>query len=254
MTPFEAAVLGILQGVTEFLPISSSGHLVVAQELMGLLSPDILFEVVVHMGTLASILVVFKEVIVRLLTHWSAGESKRMFGYLVLGTLPIALAGPVFKSRVETMFQDLRLVGFAFLVTGTVLILTSLVSSRGIPNDSKRSFLIGVGQAVALVPGISRSGITIGVGLLLGMNPKEAARFSFLLAIPSLIGSGVLITRDFVTFGSNTESVVVLAVGFLSAFGVGVISLRFLLRILLKGRFHWFGVYCLALGIISIWM
>ncbi|MEE9166289.1 MAG: undecaprenyl-diphosphate phosphatase [Candidatus Neomarinimicrobiota bacterium] len=254
MTPVEAAILGILQGVTEFLPISSSGHLVVAEELMRVQSPGILFEVVVHLGTLISILIVFKEEIGKLLRNWSTGESKAMFGYLIIGTIPVVISGSIFKSQLESAFEDLRLVSFAFLLTGFVLILTAFVSSRTAQLDKGKSTVIGLSQAFALIPGISRSGMTISTGLFLGINPEESARFSFLLAVPSLFGSGVIMTRDFLTFGAGKESPLVLAVGFVTSVLIGVVALRFLLHILVRGRFHWFGIYCLIAGISSMWI
>lgn len=252
MTAGDAALLGIVQGVTEFLPISSSGHLVIAQDLMGVSSAGILFEVVVHLGTLASILVVFREDIGRLLRHRSSRESKKMFVHLLIGTIPIALAGVLFKSQIEMTFNNLHLVGSAFLATGIMLILTYFTASRSEGTTPKKSVFIGLSQALALIPGISRSGATISTGLFLGIDAKEAARFSFLLAIPALFGSGVYMMREFVSLGAGSEGAGVLAAGFVSSFIVGLVSLKFLLRVLVRGRFHWFGIYCLAVGIMSI--
>jgi len=255
MTIVEAILLGFLQGITEFLPISSSGHLVVAKHLMGLTHSGILFEVVVHLGTLISILVVFRNDLKRLLRNWSSKESKTLFLYLGLGTIPIAVAGLIFKPQIEIVFQKLFFAGIAFLVTGSVLILTSLVRvSIWNQIDAKKSILVGLSQAFALLPGISRSGMTISTGLFLGLESKEAARFSFLLAIPSILGSGILMIGDFIAFEGGMEAIEILTAGFFTSFVIGVIALKFLLTVLAKGKFHWFGIYCLVLGIISIGM
>ena len=252
MTIGDATLLGILQGVTEFLPISSSGHLVVAEDLMDISPSGLLFEVVVHLGTLGSILVVFGRDIVRLLRNPSSAESRMLAVYLVIGSVPVFVAGLAFRSRIETAFQNLHVVGLAFLVTGTVLILTSFV--RGVKGemDGRKSFLVGLSQALALLPGISRSGMTISTGLLLGLHPQEAARFSFLLAIPALFGSGAVMIRDILTLRPDAVSPSIMAAGFATSFAVGILSLRILLRILIRGRFHWFGIYCLVLGFLTI--
>lgn len=223
-----------------------------AETLLGVSQSGILFEVIVHLGTLASILVIFRDDIKKLLKNWSSTESRMLFLHLGIGTIPVVFAGLIFRSQIEIAFQNLRLVGFAFLVTGTVLILTSFATSVSSQINKKKSIVIGLSQAFALIPGISRSGMTIATGLILRMDTKEAARFSFLLAIPSLLGSGIFMIKDLLSLGSDLESMGVFAAGFMTSFVVGVIALKFLLSVLVKGKFHWFGVYCLVLGIISI--
>lgn len=252
MTLTEALFLGVLQGITEFLPISSSGHLVVAQELMGLSHGGIEFEVMVHLGTLFSIVVVFRKDILRLITRFSSRENRTFLTFLLYGTVPIAVAGGIFKSSVEPMFGDLRSVGAAFLVTGVILTVTRVVRAKNGGLDGRKSVLVGIAQAISLVPGISRSGVTIGSGLMLGLHPAEAARFSFLLAIPALIGSGALLMGDILRAASYPNSAAVLMVGFVSSFAAGLAALKVLLGILSRGNFYWFGAYCLLLGILVL--
>ncbi|MFQ6616073.1 MAG: undecaprenyl-diphosphate phosphatase [Fidelibacterota bacterium] len=252
MTLLEAFFLGILQGVTEFLPISSSGHLVVAENLMGLSHRGILFEVTVHLGTLMSILVVFRRDILRLITHISSRETRSFLGYLLVGTIPIALAGGTLRSSIEPLFENVTAVGLAFLVTGTVLVLTRFIRSGRSGMNGRKSLVVGLAQAISLVPGISRSGVTIGSGIMLGLPSGEAARFSFLLAIPALVGSGALLMGDFLQAASHLDSALVLGAGFVSSFAAGLAALKVLLRILRKGNFHWFGAYCLVLGTVIL--
>ena len=253
MTVGDAILLGIIQGITEFLPISSSGHLVVAENLMGLSKSGIIFEVVVHLGTLISILVVFRKDLTRLLRNWTSDESRRMSFYLVIGTIPIVLVGSMFKSQIEIAFEMPSLVGMAFLVTGSILILTYFTRVSGNSEmNTKRSILIGLSQALAILPGISRSGITISSGLILGMEAKEAARFSFFLAIPALLGSGFFMMGEILSMSGDGESMRILITGFVTSFLIGLIALKFLLSVLVKGKFYWFGIYCWVIGIISI--
>ncbi|MFQ6674457.1 MAG: undecaprenyl-diphosphate phosphatase [Fidelibacterota bacterium] len=254
MTILDAIFLGILQGVSEFLPISSSGHLVVAQNLLGVAHAGILFEVVVHLGTLLSILVVFRHDIAQLLGDLSSTRGRRYLAFLAYGTVPIASAGLVFKSQVESLFQNIQFVGGAFVATGVVLILSRFIVGRKSPVNGVRSLLIGLAQAVALLPGISRSGVTIGTGLMMGLEPREAAKFSFFLAIPALIGSGILMFGGFLSATSQGESFAVLGAGIFTSFVAGLVSLKVLLRVLFRGNFHWFGAYCLVLGIITMGM
>lgn len=252
MTVTEALFLGVLQGVTEFLPISSSGHLVVAENLMGLDHRGIAFEVMVHLGTLMSILVVFRKDIVRLVTQIRLKDTRSYLRYLLYGTIPIALTGGTLRTRIEPLFENLAVVGVAFLITGTVLILTRVIRSGARRLNGQVSVLVGLAQAVSLVPGVSRSGLTIGTGMIAGLPSGEAARFSFLLAVPALVGSGALLLGDFLRAASDSGSVAVLVTGFLSSFSAGLVALKVLLRILLGGNFHWFGVYCLVLGTVIL--
>lgn len=267
-------ILGIIQGVTEFLPISSSGHLVIAQKLLGTQTPDIWLEVCLHLGTLVAIILVFKKkvsLLVRdsargvseLVTLSSPAEVKRKAPYfplvcmIVIATVPVVVAGLLFHNQIQHAFEgNIVFVGIMLCVTGLVL----LVGRFALPGrydkvTPRRGFLIGLAQVVALLPGISRSGITITAGSFAGMTQKRAAEFSFLLAIPAIAGAMTLQLVRLV--GGDIappalESLLCLVIGTGVSATVGWLSLKFLLNIIQKGRLHWFGYYCLPAGILII--
>jgi|TARA_Y100000310_G_scaffold133156_1_gene132083 undecaprenyl-diphosphatase len=248
LNALDATILGALQGVTEFLPISSSGHLVLMEELLKVSQPGLVFEVTVHMGTLMSILTVFWQDLKNLLSDLSTRENRMMIIYIILATIPIAVVGLVFKPEIEQSFHNLQLVGLSLLVTATALIVTKWVGKEQTEVDGKRAIIIGIAQSLALIPGISRSGITIASGLIAGLKRREAARFSFLIAIPALIGSGLLTLPDLALSGANGIPAMVLLTGLVTSFVVGIIVLKLLLGILEKGRLYYFGFYCLIVG------
>lgn len=252
MTALDAIFLGALQGVTEFLPISSSGHLVLMEEILKISLPGLVFEVTVHMGTLMSILVVFRQDLRDLLVGLPSRENRMRILYIILATIPIAVAGLIFKPEIERSFHDLQLVGVSLLVTAAALIATKWFGREQSALDGKRSIIIGVAQSVALLPGISRSGMTIALGLITGLKRREAARFSFLIAIPALIGSGILTLLDVAESGASGIPAMVLLAGLGTSFVVGIISLKLLLQILEKGRLYYFGFYCFTIGVIVL--
>ena len=252
MTALDAIFLGALQGVTEFLPISSSGHLVLMEEILKISLPGLVFEVTVHMGTLISILVVFRQDLRDLLVGLPSRENRMRILYIILATIPITVAGLIFKPEIERSFHDLQLVGVSLLVTAAALIATKWFGREQSALDGKRSIIIGVAQSVALLPGISRSGMTIALGLITGLKRREAARFSFLIAIPALIGSGILTLLDVAESGASGIPAMVLLAGLGTSFVVGIISLKLLLQILEKGRLYYFGFYCFTTGVIVL--
>ena len=187
---FQAIIFGIVQGITEFFPISSSGHLVILQALMGLKEPQLAFDIFLHLGTLLSILIFFRKDILRLF-----GEDKRLFLLLVIASIPTFIIGFLFKDTVERFFAMPKVVGSMLGLTGAWLVLASLYTKRqpvkkgpGILN----SILIGIAQGVAIMPGISRSGATIATGILTGLDRELSFKFSFLLAIPAILGASIL--------------------------------------------------------------
>jgi len=181
-----AAFLGIIQGLTEFLPVSSSGHLVIAQKLIpSFTQPGILFDVILHFGTLFSVLFFFRK---KLLSYLNI----KYLTILALGTLPAVVVRLLFKSQIETLFHSVRVVGFALLLTGTMNLLTDKIKSKDQRLTTKNSFLVGLAQAVAIIPGISRSGSTIFAGVAKGIDKKKAAEFSFILSIPAILGANIL--------------------------------------------------------------
>ncbi len=268
----EAVVLGIVQGLTEFLPVSSSGHLVMGQFLAGLQEPELLFDISVHGGTLLAVLAVFHRDLLAIagsvaqipsalrtaggLSALAMDRSEvRLLWMIVLGSIPTAILGLLLSHMAEELFGTIRLVGFALLVTGTFLWYTRRRSGRGRPLREMRwrdAVLIGFAQGLAIVPGISRSGATIATALYLGLDRELAGRFSFLLSIPAIIGALALVFNGDL-FRSTLPLGVILA-GSLSAAAVGYLALIFLLRIVKRGQLHRFAPYCWVVGIAALIM
>ncbi len=273
MTFLEAILLGILQGLTEFLPISSSGHLVLAQTFLGLKEPLVFFDVMLHVGTLAAVLVVYRDAIWKLTTgglstltntqFWRQPASTfntstelRFIGLILLGSIPTGLIAVLFKTELESFFDEVRLVSVMLILTGVVLQLPRLrkqeVDNADTPTGKLRAWhapLIGIAQGCAITPGISRSGTTISLALFLGIPAKTAAEYSFLLSIPAILGAVVLKVRD---IEETTIPFYIVGAGMLAAFIVGYIALRLLLVVLNRGKFSLFSYYCIALGLTSL--
>ena len=250
MTIIEGTILGIVQGLTEFLPISSSGHLVLGQAILGIEQPGNEFEILVHLGTLASVLVVFFDDIKSLLSSMRSKRTQTFILFLLIGTLPAVIVGLGFKDLFDTLFEDVTAVGAALLFTGAVLVGSSYATESNKDHSFLTSVLIGCAQAIAIIPGISRSGMTISCALFMGLTQKEAARFSFLLAIPAIGGAGLLTALDME--GSYPFPGPVAFAGLVSSFIVGVAALKWLLGWLEEGKFHYFGIYCLCVGLITL--
>ena len=250
MTIVEAITLGIIQGLTEFLPISSSGHLVLSQVILGIQIPGNDFEVLLHIGTLCSILVVFNNDIKNILFTLSSKETQKLILMIFFGTIPAVIIGLGFKDVIERLFDDIIVVGFALVFTGITLIGSFYSKSGNKKNTIIKAFLIGVAQAIAIIPGISRSGITISFALLLGLDTRQAAKFSFLLAIPVISGAGILMATD-LRDGFSID-IYAAASGLITSFLVGMVALKWLLSWLEGGKFHYFGIYCFLIGIFII--
>ena len=251
MTIIEATLLGIIQGLTEFLPISSSGHLVIGQKLLGITVAGNVFEVILHLGTLVSVLIVFWEDIWQLITSLKSALTQKYIFAIAVGTLPAVIVGLLFKDVITEAFENIRVVSTTLLITGIILLTTKFIKTRMIDISIGRGLLIGIAQAMAIVPGISRSGMTISLGMHLGIAPDKAAKFSFLLGIPAIVGAGFLTGFDLIKSSEPILPVSVLIVGFLSSLLVGWISLKWLLGLIRLGKFHWFGVYCILIGMIT---
>jgi undecaprenyl-diphosphatase len=248
---FQAFVLGIVQGATEFLPISSSGHLVLVPFIAGWPEPSVAFIVAVHLGTLLSVFWVFRDRIlelVRALFGRGSTEDRRFVGLLAIGTIPAAVAGAIFANRIESTFE--RPVIVSFLLAGTAWILfsteTAFEESKKTPHEEDRvtpvdAGVIGVAQAVAILPGISRSGSTIAAGMLRGLTREAAARFSFLLALPIILGATIVKIPDMTSTGSGGAIVI----GIITSTIVGTLSIRALLAFVTRRGFRPFAVYCL---------
>jgi undecaprenyl-diphosphatase len=244
-----AVILAILQGLTEFLPVSSSGHLALGGLLLKIPQDDITFEVVVHLGTLMAVLAVYWKDILKLVTGVLRRERESLLlaGMLALGSVPAAAAGLLLQDRITAMFSDPMLVSLMLIFTGTVLFGTKFLKNGtkdrpGIPG----TLLVGISQALALIPGVSRSGMTISSGLLAGIRRDKAARFSFLLSIPAIAGAGVLKLSE---ASMADTSYAVLVVGFAVSALTGYAALRMLLRFLKAGKFSIFSWYCWLVGL-----
>ena len=248
-------ILGVVQGLTEFLPVSSSAHLVFGKALLGLNPPGTILEGVLHLGTLLAVILCFRREIAELVVGIAKGEAKslRYLFFLLLGTAPVVLVGLLFREEVERAFSAPRMVGGLLLVTGALLLSAERVRKRGVERALGLWTALGVGiaQAAALLPGISRSGATISVGILLGLNVREAVRFSFLLAIPA-IGGASLFSVLCQSHGTGIVNAQGLIVGGMAAFLSGVAAIKTLLVFLSRGRLFPFAFYCFLVGLLAL--
>jgi undecaprenyl-diphosphatase len=261
VSTLEAIVLGIVQGLTEFLPISSTGHLRIVPAFLGWEDPGAAFTAVTQLGTMAAVLLYFREDLIRIAEAWlrslrdpalRTGLDARLGWYIVLGTIPIGIFGVLFKDQIESGARDLYVIGTALIVLGLVLLVAEQVGTRDreIKDiDARDGFTIGFAQALALIPGVSRSGATITMGLFRGLDRPAAARFSFLLSIPAVVLSGLLELGSILSGeeGQHT-SLFALAIATLLAFVVGYASIAFLLRYLERHSTIVFVIYRVALG------
>ena len=250
MTIFEAIILGIIQGLTEFLPISSSGHLVIGQKVLGISVAGNVFEIVVHLGTLVSVLIVFWTDIWQLLTSLKSISTQKYILVIAIGTLPAVFVGFILRDTITEAFENIEVVAITLMITGVILFTTKFIKIKDRNISIGRGLLVGIAQAMAIVPGISRSGMTISLGMYLGIAPDKVAKFSFLLGIPAIVGAGLLTGLDLLELSEPILPWSVLLVGFFSSLLIGWISLKWLLGLIKLGKFHWFGVYCIMVGFI----
>jgi undecaprenyl-diphosphatase len=255
MSIVEAMLLGLVQGLTEFLPVSSSGHLAVLEHVWRLPPESRLpLTTMLHGATALAVVFYFAPLLVRLVRGLWAGDpvrrtsSRRMVGFIVVASVPAGLIGIAFGDLIDRAFASPLLVGLMLLVTGTVLFGTGSSQARG-KTGWIRTLLVGVAQAIAILPGISRSGATIASGLYLGMERKEAFEFSFLLAIPAIVGAFILEVRkvDFAVINPQA-----LGAGMIAAFAAGLAALYVLARAVTSHRLHWFAFYCWLAGLATI--
>ncbi len=248
-------LLGVLQGLTEFLPVSSSGHLVLAQRLLGMAAPGLVVEACLHLGTLVAVLVAFRADLAKLLravTPRGSLEQRKEIGYLLVGTAPVVLVGLIVRGTAAAWFDSLWVLAAGWAATAVLLIVASgrVRAARAASPSAVGALVIGVAQAAALVPGVSRSGFSIGAGILTGLRPDRAARFSFLLAMPAVAGAGGLALWDGLTTAAPRVELNVggLIVGTVAAFAVGLAALRVLLALVSRRALWPFAVYCLGLA------
>ena len=248
----QAFILGIIQGLTEFLPISSSGHLVLAQHILGVETPGILLEVVLHMGTLVAILIYFYVDIKQLLHSVikSSQNAWRYTIYLIIATIPIICAGVLFRDIIETTFT-VSIVKWMLMITGLVVGSTYFFQNR--PRRELvmiTALCIGFAQVFALLPGISRSGMTISVALIMGIQHEKAANFAFFMAIPVLFGAGLL--QLFTVDAQANLSLLPLIIGFISSAVTGYLVINWLLAVISRGKFYLFSLYCFVVSLLAI--
>ncbi len=258
MTVWQSLLLGILQGLTEFLPVSSSGHLEIGKAILGIHTPEsMIFTVVVHGGTVLSIFVVFWKEIWRLIKapftlQWN--EDNKYIAKLLVSAIPAGFVGLFFKDQVEQMFTgNLLLVGAMLWVTTIFLFLTVFAKDKGRKINFLDAFIIGIAQAIAIIPGISRSGSTIATGLLLGNKKEEVAKFSFLMVIIPVIGANLVDLMQSSGSASSVDiSTVVLIVGFLASFITGVLACKFMIEIVKRSKLSYFAIYTFIAGALAI--
>ena len=251
MNIFEAIIIGLVQGLTEFLPISSSGHLVVVQKILKINSPGNLIEVSAHLGTLLSIILTYKKEICGIITSLKSSETKKYIFMIVLATLPSVVFVLTSKSFIIRLFESVSSVAIALIFTGCILYMSGIKYYSNKKLSLAKGFLIGISQAFAIIPGISRSGMTISLALLLGVSSKEAAKFSFMLAIPAIFGATILTILD-AQFDQLKIMTTPLVVTALVSFVSGLLALKFLIKILNAGKFYYFSFYCILIGLISL--
>ncbi|MFI6321189.1 undecaprenyl-diphosphate phosphatase [Nonomuraea sp. NPDC050556] len=260
---FEAVVLGLIQGLTEFLPISSSAHIRVVSAFFGWDDPGAAFTAVIQLGTEAAVVIYFRKEIWEIISTWTrslwtpalrAHHAARMGWYVIVGTLPIVILGLAFKDQIETVFRDLRLIGTTLIVFGVILWFADRTARNKLTLDKHLSFthaiVYGLAQSLALIPGVSRSGGTITAGLLLDYRREEAARYSFLLAIPAVLGSGFFELRKIGDGASPDWGPTILAT--VISFVVGYAAVAWFLKYISTHRFTGFVIYRILLGLFVI--
>lgn len=264
MSVFQALILGIIQGATEFIPVSSSGHLVLVPWLFGWDSSGLVFDAIVHWGTLLAILVYFADDIISIVTAVLRGlvqrrpfaEDESRLGWLiVLGTVPAAVIGYLFEAQFEALFEEPLWAAVFLLVTGGILLLSEWLHERDRPLSSLTpvdAVSIGFAQALAILPGISRSGATIATGLWRNLERATAARFSFLLMAPIVFGAGLLQTLDLFQGDTSSAALLPIGVGFVAAAVTGYFCIEFLLQYLQRATLRVFAYWCWAFGLFSL--
>ena len=269
MEIYQGIILGILQGLTEFLPVSSSGHLVLGQIYFNITEFALIFDVSVHMGTLAAVLVVYSSdiklmvgSIFRVLAMaagrkpfahlFKTDENLKLAVLILIGSVPTALIGLALKQFEHFLFTSDTLVGCMLILTGTILWISRgyYHNETGGKFDTKRAVFIGIVQGLAVIPGISRSGSTIAAGMFAGLDRKTAAKFSFLLSIPAILGAQMLSVKDAMEIGFIINPAIVY--GTIMSFLVGLAALKLLLKLVHKGKFHLFAPYCWLAGMLVL--
>jgi len=258
MELIDAIILGIIQGLTEFLPVSSSGHLEIGKAILGeenLPEEGLLFTVVVHFATALSTIVVFRKdiwEIIRGLFQFEWNESSQFATKIILSMIPAVIVGLMFEKQLEQLFDgNILFVGMMLIVTALLLFFADKAKNTLKPVGFKNAILIGVAQAIAMLPGISRSGATISTSVLLGVDKTKAARFSFLMVVPLIFGK---IAKDILSgdLSYSSDSFGYLSAGFLAAFIAGLLACTWMIKLVRNSKLKYFSIYCLLVGLIAI--
>ena len=261
MTWFEALILGLLQGLTEYLPVSSSGHLAIGQALFGMNdgADNLMFTVAVHVATvLSTVVILWSEIdwILKGLFKFKLNDETKYVLNIIVSMIPVGVVGLLFKDQVEEIFgSGLLVVGCCLLITAALLTFSYYAKPRQKEHISmKDAFIIGLAQAVAVLPGVSRSGSTIATGLLLGNKKESLAQFSFLMVIPPILGEALLDVMKMVKGEDVTGNIetLPLVVGFVAAFLGGCVACTWMINIVKRGQLIYFGIYCAIVGVVTI--
>ena len=258
MTPFEAFLLGLIQAFTEFLPVSSSGHIELGKAFLNIANAnDLLFTIIVHFATVLSTLIVYRNdiwLIIKDLFKFEWNASTQFFIKIVISMIPVGIIGLLYKDQIELLFQgSVVFVCTMLLITGTVLAIASRVKPQEKEISYMKAFLVGVAQAIAVLPGISRSGSTITTALMLGVKRTEAARFSFLMVIAPILGMTLLEVLELIeTPKALPIGILPLSIGFFTSFIFGIVACKWMIKIVQKSKLFYFAVYCWVIGIIGI--
>jgi undecaprenyl-diphosphatase len=253
MTLLESIFLGLVQGLTEFLPVSSSGHLVLFQHLFGIRENVLLFDIAVHIGTLIPVLIIFRSEVMKIIRF----PVSRLTLLLIAGTIPTGLIGVLFKKQIEELFTSGSAIGFGFLATGFVLWAAESLKRRKKELHSTSwldAVFVGIMQGIAIMPAVSRSGLTIAGSLFRGFDREWAARFSFLLSVPAILGAAVLHTKDLLHDGGFCLQInpLIIAAGVVVASVSGYVSIKIMLKVLTSGSMRMFSIYLWVLGTLIV--
>jgi len=258
----KAIVLGTIQGLTEFLPVSSSGHLVIFSHLLQFRDAGLMFDVFMHFGTLLSIFVMFRKELLEMivspfaLLKGNATETNRYYWrwdlYVILASIPAAVIGLYFEDQIEQVFDSVLAALIFLFITGLMMSSIPFIKNRKKEITGSMSFIMGIAQAVAFLPGISRSGSSIFAGILSGGNQEKVARFSFIMSIPAVAGAVVLKAKDLIDSSLTSSEFLNIAFGTLFSFTFGCLAIWWLLDFVKKGKIQWFGYYCLIISVLGL--
>ena len=261
MSLWEALILGIIQGLTEFLPVSSSGHLELGKAILGNDSEaasSLMFTVIMHAATALSTIIIFRQEIAKIfkgLFQFKWNEETQYSAKIILSMMPAAFVGLVFKDEIETLFSgQLLLVGVMLIITGLLLFLADKAKRTEKKVSFTNALIIGISQAIAILPGISRSGATISTSVLLGIDRSKAAQFSFLMVVPLILGKFILDLKDVIELGGSASlsiGFLPLSVGFIAAFFSGLIACKWMINLVKRSKLVYFSIYCFTVGALA---